>query len=68
MYTEYEEKKGFPIRDFLIKLVLIIIFVLLLLWLLPIPNLKGLNEQIFNANIQTMKDAAILYFTEERLP
>ena len=68
MYTEYEEKKGFPIRNFLIKLVLIIIFVLLLLWILPIPNLKGLNEQIFNANIQTMKDAAILYFTEERLP
>lgn len=68
MYTEYEEKKGFPIRDFLIKLVLIIIFVLLLLWLLPIPNMKGINNTIFNANVQTMKDAAINYFTDERLP
>lgn len=68
MYTEYEEKKGFPIRDFLIKLVLIIIFVLLLLWLLPIPNMKGINNTIFNANVQTMKDAAIDYFTTERLP
>lgn len=68
MYTEYEERKGFPIRDFLIKLVLIIIFVLLLLWLLPIPNMKGINNTIFNANVQTMKDAAINYFTDERLP
>ena len=68
MYTEYEEKKGFPIRDFLIKLVLIVVFVLLLFWLLPIPNLKGLNNTIFNANVQTMKDAAISYFTTERLP
>lgn len=68
MYTEYEEKKGFPIRDFLIKLVLIIIFVLLLVWLLPIPNMKGVNNKIFNANIQEMKDTAITYFTTERLP
>lgn len=68
MYTEYEEKKGFPLRDFLIKLVLIIGFVLLLIWFLPIPNLKGLNNTIFNANVQTMKDAAISYFTTERLP
>lgn len=68
MYTEYEEKKGFPIRDFLIKLVLIIVFVLLLMWLLPIPNMKGINNTIFNANVQTMKDAAINYFTDERLP
>lgn len=68
MYTEYEEKKGFPFRDFLLKLVLIIVFVLLLLWLLPIPNMKGINNTIFNANVQTMKDAAINYFTDERLP
>lgn len=68
MYTEYEERKGFPFRDFLIKLALIVIFVLLLLWLLPIPNMKGVNNTIFNANVETMKDAAINYFTTERLP
>lgn len=70
MYSEYEERRRYPIRDFLIKLVLIIIFVLLLLWLLPTPkvNLKGLTGRIFNANIQTMKEAALPYFTTERLP
>ncbi len=74
MYSDDEEKRGFPIRDFLIRLVLIIIFVLLLMWLLP-PRLKGnnvdlspLTNRIFNANIQAMKEAAIPYFTTERLP
>jgi len=73
MYSDDEEKKGFPVRDFLLKLVLIIIFVLLLMWLLPIKNnnnvdLSPLTDRIFNANIQQMKEAAIPYFTTERLP
>lgn len=71
MYSEdYEEreKRGFPFRDFLLKLILIIIFVLLLIWLVPWPNNKVLTDRIFNANIQEMKNASLLYFTEERLP
>lgn len=70
MYSENDGRRTYPVRDFLIKLILIIIFVLLLLWLLPTPkvNLKGLTDRIFNANIQTMKDAALPYFTMERLP
>ena len=67
MYEE-EEKRSFPLRDFLIKLILIIIFVVLLVWLLPIPDLTGLNSRIFNANVGEMKDAAISYFTTDRLP
>ena len=73
MYTDDEEKRGFPIRDFLLKLVLVIIFVLLLMWLLPTGSKKDvdlspLTDRIFNANIQEMKEAAIPYFTTERLP
>ncbi len=73
MYTEYsdeEERKGFPIRDFLIKLVLVIVAIFLLMWLLPTKNvnLDGITDKIFNANLQTMKEAAIPYFTTERLP
>ena len=73
MYSDDEEKRGFPIRDFLLKLILIIIFVLLLMWLLPTNNgkevdLSPLTDRIFNANIQMMKEAAIPYFTTERLP
>ena len=68
MYTDEEERKGLPIKTFLISLILIIIFVLLLVWLLPMPNVDGLNDRIFNANIQEMKNAAIPYFTTDKLP
>lgn len=73
MYTE--ERKGNLLKQFLIKLILIIIFILLLIWLVPWPNMDSyidainpLKDQIFNENIQTMKDSAITYFTTERLP
>ncbi len=68
MYTDEEERRGLPIKTFLVSLVLIIILVLLLVWLLPMPNMKGLTDRIFNANIQEMKNAAIPYFDEDKLP
>lgn len=68
MYTDEEERRGLPIKTFIISLILIIILVLLLVWLLPMPNMKGLNNRIFNSNIQEMKNAAIPYFTTDKLP
>ena len=92
MYTEDYEKRGFPFRNFLLKLILIIVFVFLLVWLLPkfmVPaitksinengcncsaktcennGLKALTSQIFADNLERMKDAAISYYTSERLP
>lgn len=86
MYTEDYENRGFPFRDFLLKLILIIIFVFLLVWLLPkfiapavVKNLDtdtsisseqldALSAQIFNDNLDAMKEAAIAYYTDERLP
>ena len=84
MYTDDEKRTGLPIKTFLLSLILIIIFILLLMWLLPMPNSKNnnnngnnnveitgldaLTNRIFNANIQEMKNAAILYFTKDKLP
>lgn len=87
MYKEEYEQKGFPFRDFLLKLILIIITVFLIIWLIPkfttpktntkckndgkcniSEELKGLKSQIFADNIEKMKEAAIKYYTEERLP
>lgn len=85
MNTEDYENRGFPIRNFLIKLILIIIFVFLLVWLLPkfiVPainkninwdskyteQLDALTSQIFADNLEKMKQAAISYYTDERLP
>lgn len=72
----YEERpRRSLLKEFIMKLILIIIFVLLLLWLVPWPNmdsymnsLNPLKDQIFNSNLQTMKEAGITYFTSERLP
>ncbi len=90
MYTE--EKKGFPLGNFILKLILIVIFVFLLVWLLPkflVPainkansengksciaescdttGISALTSQIFIDNLNRMKEAAISYYTEERLP
>lgn len=67
MYDD-EEKRSFPLRDFLLKLILIVIFVLLLVWLLPKTDLSSLNDRIFRENVTEMKEAAISYFTTDRLP
>ena len=70
MYNE--SKRGGLLKEFIMKLVLIIIFVLLLLWVIPWKSMTNaldpLKDQIFNANLQTMKEAGISYFTSERLP
>ncbi len=85
MYNEEYENRGFPFKDFLLKLILIIIFVFLLVWLLPKfiapainknlgngteinENINGLTSKIFADNIDKMKEAAISYYTVERLP
>lgn len=59
---------GLALKDLLIRLVLIIIFIFLLIWLFPMPDLKPLNNQIFADNIDRMKDVAKSYYTTERLP
>ena len=87
MYNEEYDRRGFPFKDFLLKLILIIMFVFLLVWLLPKfitpainkslmnnnssnqnEQINALASQIFYNNIERMKDAAISYYTNERLP
>ena len=72
----------FSWKGFASKAVLVVIFVLLLSWLLPMPNTKELEgkvdnlsasvsvitDRIFNQNINDMKNAAKDYFTIKRLP
>lgn len=67
MYTDDEEKKQFPIRAVLVKMVIIIIFIMLLMWLLPI-SLFNNNKKIMEENTNKMKDAALSYYTDEKLP
>ncbi|MBP3635262.1 MAG: hypothetical protein J6J17_02220 [Bacilli bacterium] len=64
---EEKSKSGF-IRDIVIKVFLILLFVFLITLLFPMPNLTPFYDAVFNNNIQTMKDAAENYFTKERMP
>ena len=78
MYSEKND--GFSIRDIFIQLLFIILFIFILVWLFPTKasvnnqfasindRLDALTNGIFNTNIQTMKDAAVNYYTTERLP
>ncbi len=71
------ENEGFPWRDIIIKVLLILLFIFLLIWLVPWPkqveqgqqgNLEPLYNQIFLDNIERMHNAAKNYYTVERLP
>ena len=80
MYSE--RKDNFSVKDIIVQILCILLFVFLLLWLFPTKsfiknNVNGNsylsdNEQIvdtiFNYNVQTMKEAAIGYYTTSRLP
>lgn len=66
--NEERETRSFPVKYFLIRLLLIIIFVFFLIWLFPVNKLYPLLDEKFINNIETMKDAATSYYTIERLP
>ena len=92
MYAEDYENRGFPFRNFLLKLILVIVFALILVWFLPKfiqPKIvqqncagekkastaecssdafKALTSQIFQDNLDKMKEAAVSYYTNDRLP
>lgn len=74
----YEEgHRGFAFKSIIIKFLLIVIIVFLIIWLFPTKNyVKNIIDQklgttvnqVFNTNIETMKNAAISYYNGDRLP
>lgn len=64
MYNE----NGFSLKNVIVKIVLVLLFIFLLLWFFPIPKMEPVYDRIFLSNIESMKDAAKDYFTLERLP
>lgn len=79
MYTEEYQANGFVLRNFLLKLIFVIIFIALLIWLVPkfsspkVENknktdLSPIKEQIFAENMEKMQSIAVDYYTKARLP
>lgn len=60
--------KSYFFRDLIVKILLVLLFVFLLMWLFPMPNLNPLYDKIFTQNMSSMTDAAKSYFTVSRLP
>ena len=71
MYEERNEK--FTLKDIILQVLFIALFVFLLIWLFPTKGyvnqkVDPLLDTIFNMNIMSMKDAAKSYYTLSRLP
>lgn len=74
----YEENGRFSWTSLFIKIIIIIIFVLFTIWLLSLStknatkglsnSLNVLTDNIYQENIDRMKDVGKSYFTTERLP
>lgn len=81
MYTEEYERRGFPIKKLLLKLIILIILALLLAWVLPKFNtpviamhidesstLKSpLDSEVFSTNVERIKKVVISYYTKTKL-
>ena len=79
MYKEEYEDRGFPFRDFLLKLILIVLCVFLLLWFVPKFITMNKNKcdnkcisekqnKALSNDLDKMKRAGLTYFTEDRTP
>lgn len=72
MYNE--RKDNFSIRDVMLQILFVIIFVFILMWIFPtrkqVENLINVPtyDNVFNENILAMKEAAKSYYTTPRLP
>ncbi len=62
------DEEEFSIKSFILKVILVVLFVVGLIWLFPMPDMKPVYNRIFIDNIETMRDAAKAYFTIDRLP
>ena len=66
MYNE--NGRSYFFRDLIVKILLVLLFIFLLMWLFPMPNLNPFYDKIFTQNMNSMTDAARSFYTVARLP
>lgn len=74
----YEENQStFKLKGIILKIILILLVTFIIIWLFPTKDyvsnlinqkLGTSEEQVFNNNVNTMKNAALSYYTGSRLP
>ena len=76
MYTEENFRGRFPLRDILLKVIVVVIFIVLVAW--AIAKILGPNnevtkdttkyDKVFSENIKIMEDTALTYYNKDNLP
>ena len=71
----YEERHSiFSVKKVILAILIIVLIFFALMWLFPTKNYLSSNKEetsvakVFSENINLMKDAAMSYYTDERLP
>lgn len=71
----YEERHSiFSVKKVILAILIIVLVFFVLMWLFPTKGYLSNNEEstsvtkVFSENINLMKDAAMSYYTDERLP
>lgn len=63
------ENSGFDLKDLIVKVLFLVFFILILMWLYPkMPNIQIFYDKVYSENITGMKETAFDYYTNERLP
>ncbi|MBR1417320.1 MAG: hypothetical protein IJ572_05885 [Bacilli bacterium] len=68
MYYDDNVKIKIDWKNLIIKLILVVLFVLLIIWLFPVPKLDTFYNKIYNENLSNMKEVSEKYFASENLP
>ena len=62
MYEENSYKLKIDWKALIIRAILVLLFIILVIWLFPMPKLDTFYNRIFNENMNTMSTAAKNYF------
>ena len=76
MYTEENVRGRFPLRDILLKAIIVIIFIILIIFIISkvttndnsISKNNSNYDKVFSANLNKMEKAAYKYFDKDKLP
>ncbi len=75
MYTEENQRGRFPLRDILLKAIVVIIFLILIIFIITKVTAPANMEQsssnydkVFNEQLKNMEKAAFIYYTKDKLP
>ncbi len=68
MYYEDNVKVKIDWKGLILKLIAVVLLILVFIWLFPMPKLDTFYSRVYNENLNSMKEVAEKYFTNDNLP